>query len=201
LLAFNERVKRSWEDPGTSAPIPHAELLTLKELSERAKVPYETAVERLEARGCKGIGPDVVVAELAVTNALTPQRVFEIIQAQRGRGFGGGGGGGGAQANAPSQREGAGGRGGPGGFGGFGGGGGHGAGAGRKTLAQYCTDEKIDLQRALTLLESKHIKASSDKTLRDIALDNGYDRPFELIEMLRPKAPAETNATAPLEEH
>ena len=185
LLAFNERVKRSWEDPRANAPIPHAELLTLKELSEQAKVPYETAVERLETQGAKGIRPEVVIADLASTNALTPQRVFEIIQGQRGRGFGGGRGGG-SGASATHSDEDSGGRGGPGRSGNFGGGG-HGGGAGRKTLTQYCADEQLDLQKAMDLLQAKGIKASPDKTLREIALDNGFDRPFELVEILRPK--------------
>ena len=36
LLSFGESVKRSWEEPTVAAPIPHAELLTLKELAEKA---------------------------------------------------------------------------------------------------------------------------------------------------------------------
>lgn len=191
LLTFNERVKRSWEDPRARAPIPHAELLTLEELCEQAQVPYETAVQRLEARGCKNVQSEVHVADLAGTNALTPQRIFEIIQGQRERGFGGGRAGG-AEAGATAQRDGGGGR---GGFGGLGGG--RGSGAGRKTLREYCADEQVDLQNALALLQAKGIRAAPDKTLRDIALDSGVDRPFELIDMLRAKTPAETNAVVP----
>ena len=90
LLNFGERVKRSWED-SAAAPLPHAELLSLKELSIQAKVPYETAVERLEARGFKGIRPEAIVQELAQTNQVSAQRVYEIVQGQRGGGRGGGG--------------------------------------------------------------------------------------------------------------
>jgi len=38
---FGERVNRSWERAQTAAPIPHAELLSLKNLCAQAKVPYE----------------------------------------------------------------------------------------------------------------------------------------------------------------
>lgn len=198
LLTFSERVKRSWEDPRASAPLPHAELLTLKALTEQAKIPYDTAVERLAAYGYKGFAPEVVVADLAASNHLTPQRLFEIIQAQRGRGAGGGGRAG--EAGGAGQGRGGGGwgrGGGGGGFGGgFGGGGGGGGGAGRKTLTQYCADERIDLKQTLAFLEGKGIKASPEKSLRDIALDNGFDRPFELMEMLRQKSPISTNAAS-----
>ncbi len=42
LLTFGEGVKQSWEDARTAAPLPHAELLSLRELASQAKVPYET---------------------------------------------------------------------------------------------------------------------------------------------------------------
>ena len=91
LLSFGEGVKRSWEDArdrrssaarGTAEP---------RELASQAKVPYETAVERLEARGFKGIRPETIVQELAQTNQVSAQRLYEIIQGQRGGGRGGGG--------------------------------------------------------------------------------------------------------------
>ena len=90
LLNFGERVKRSWEDARTAAPLPHAELLSFRELASQAKVPYETAVERLEARGFKGIRPEAIVQDLAQTNQVSAQRVYEIIQGQRGGGRGAG---------------------------------------------------------------------------------------------------------------
>ena len=37
LLNFGERVKKSWEDVRTAAPLPHAELLSFKELASQAK--------------------------------------------------------------------------------------------------------------------------------------------------------------------
>ncbi len=204
LLAFNERVKRSWEDSRARAPIPHAELLTLKELSEQAGVPYETASERLENRGAKSVRPDIVVADFASTNALTPQRVFELILDQR-RGGGGGGGGGGRGGGAPTTatdlredrgaRGGGGGgfgRGGGGGGGGYGGGGsagggGGGGGPGRMTLTEYCAEQQLELDKAIDLLKARGVKASPDRTLREIAVDNGLDRPSEIIEILRPR--------------
>ncbi|HRZ38761.1 MAG TPA: DUF4405 domain-containing protein [Candidatus Paceibacterota bacterium] len=193
LLALNEEVKRSWEDPRAQAPIPHAELLTLEALSSQTGVPFETAVERLEARGATDAQPDIVVEDFARINALTPQRVFEIIQGQRARGGGGGRGGtpevtgtGSGEERGSGARSGGGGfgRGGGGGGGGYGGGG---SGAGRMTIEQYCADQQIDIEKAIDLLKAKGVQASPSQTLREVAQQNGLTRPSELIEMLRPR--------------
>jgi len=80
FLAFQEGVKQSWEDPRERAPIPHAELLTVKELAEKAGATLESALQRLEANQVRGASADVVVAELAGKNRVTGQRVYEIIR-------------------------------------------------------------------------------------------------------------------------
>ena len=184
LLNFGERVKRSWEDAQAAAPIPHAELLSLKELSIQAKVPYETAVERLEARGFKGIGPEAIVQDLAQTNQVSAQRLYEIVQGQREGGRGAGGHGFGKAGESGAQTEKGAGHGSGGGRGGFGKGGGGGGGAGWQTLAQYCSSRGIALTNATARLQAKGIKFSADRSLRDIAQDNGYDRPYEIIDIV-----------------
>jgi len=179
LLNFSEGIKKSWEDPRERAPIPHAELLTLKELAEKAGVSMETAVQRLEERNFKGIVPEIVVENLAQTNQMSAQQIYQIIQGTRGRGWGGGGHGksqepesGGQTETSASHREGSAGP------------GGRGGGTGWKTLAEYCASSGIDLKQAATRLEAKGIKFASDRTLRDIASDNGYDKPYELLDVI-----------------
>ncbi|HRT09090.1 MAG TPA: DUF4405 domain-containing protein [Candidatus Paceibacterota bacterium] len=179
LLAFNERIKQGWENERAAAPIPHAELLTLRALAEKAGLPYETAVERLEARGLNALGPDIIVAALAQSNLVSPQRIFEIIQGARGRGRGPAHGEKQAGEKSPSYSETAG-RGGPGGGGG-------GAGAGRRTLAEYCAARGLDLQTVSARLQAQGIKFTPDRSLRDIALDNGFDRPYGIIDIIEGK--------------
>ena len=50
----------------------------------------------------------------------------------------------------------------------------------------------------LARLEAKGYKASADLTMREIAVNNGFSRPFELIEILRPPPQTSTNATSNL---
>ena len=68
-------------------------------------------------------------------------------------------------------------------------GGGGGGGAGWQTLAQYCSSKGIALTNATARLQAKGIKFTADQTLREIALGNGYDRPYEIIDILEVTKP------------
>ena len=171
LLAFSEKVKESWDQPRERAPIPHAELLTLAELVQKAGVEMTMATNRLVAKGITNFTADIVVQELANKNARSALQIYQAILAEPARGGAGIG-----QGHGQGQ-----------GRGGFGGGGGAGGGPGRKTLTQFCAEEGIELKDALARLQAKGLKASADLTMREIAVNNGYSRPFELMEIIRSK--------------
>jgi hypothetical protein len=189
FLSFPERIKRSWEDPRGAAPIPHAELLTLKELAGKAEVPLETALQQLAEKGVKGATAEIVMSTLAEQNDLSAQRVYEIMHAVYTQTRGGGGRGPGAGAGEKSavgksgesgHRPGGGGGGGGGGWGG-------GGGPGRMTLTEFCESRKIDVKQAQARLEAKGTKLAPGRTLRDIAVDNGYERPYEIMDIIEGK--------------
>jgi hypothetical protein len=158
FMAMGERAKNSWEEPQARAPIPHAELFTISELADQAGVPLSNAIQRLQSQQLQAISPDILTINLATSNDVSAQRIYEIIQ--------------GPAAAYQSEGGSAGGR--PG----------HGGGTGWKTLAQYCVETGLDLNEALARLEARGIKAAPDQILRDIAQENGFDRPFELVEIL-----------------
>lgn len=172
LLTFSERVKESWDQPRERAPIPHAELLTLAELVQKAGVEMPMASNRLVAKGITNFTADIVVQELAVKNARSAQQIYQTLLAEPARGSGG-------EGEGHGQGKGR------AGFGGGGGGGG--GGPGRKTLTQFCADEGIELKTALTRLEAKGYKASTNLTMREISVNNGFSRPYELIDVIRGK--------------
>jgi hypothetical protein len=115
--------------------------------------------------------------------------VYEIIQGQRGGGRGGGGHGFAKAGESGAQAEKGAGHGPGGGRGGFGKGGAGGGGAGWQTLAQYCSARNIVLTNAAARLQAKGIKFTPEQTLREIALANGYDRPYEVIDILEAAKP------------
>ncbi len=170
LLAFNERVKESWDNQRERAPIPHAELLTLAELAEKAGVEISVATNRLHAKGIVGCSPEIVVQQLADANKRSAQQIYEALS---------------TPANARGEH--ADGRGRGSGF--KGGGGKAGGGPGWQTLAQYCSSRGVVLSNATARLQAKGLKFTPEQTLREIAVNNGYDRPYELINILDPAKP------------
>jgi uncharacterized membrane protein YgcG len=183
LLAWSERWRQGWEDSKVTAPVAHAELLSLRELAAQAGVPVETAVERLVAGGVPDPGPDTEVRVLAEKAGLAPVRIFDFVRgdtgavrsASRETGHG------------PGERGGRGPGGGGGGGGGGGAGGGAGGGPGQKTLAQLCADEGLDLAAVRARLEQRGFKVAPDRPMRELARDNGFDRPYELLAIIREK--------------
>lgn len=160
LLAWNDTLKESWESPGRRAPIPHAELLSLAELARQAGVPFADATNRLAAAGIAVPSPEVQVAELARQYNRSAQQIYNLmVEAPAGRGKGHQGGGAG--------------------------GGGGGGGMGWKTLAQFCQEESIALDTALKRLAQNNIHAATNQTLREIAVQNGFSRPADLLNLLR----------------
>lgn len=70
--------------------------------------------------------------------------------------------------------------------GGFHGGGpGGGGGMGRRTLADVCATEKVDIQQALARLQARGMTATAEQTLRDIATANQLGRPGEIVSIIR----------------
>ena len=185
LLAWNENIKHSWDSSEQRAPIPHAELLSLSELSEQVRdVSLETILSNLKSRGIEVTSPDIVLGDLAEANNMTPAHLYDIAVGQAGPGRGQGG------RGQRGERQGEGGR----GFGGSGGrtetGTEHQEGAirgfGRMTLKSYCDQMGLDVNKALKKLQDAGYKASSDMTIRSIADTTGV-HPSEIRTVLEPR--------------
>ncbi len=52
------------------------------------------------------------------------------------------------------------------------------------TLTEFCESRKIAVGEAEARLAAKGVKLAPGRTLREIATENGYDRPFDLIEII-----------------
>jgi hypothetical protein len=172
LVAASENLRASWEQPQERAPIPHAELFSFAELARQAGVDYALATNRLTARGFTNFAAETVVATLAARHRVTAQEVYGFMTgAARGRGRGAGGGEHAGTTNGVAA--------------GFGGGHQGGGGMGWKTLKEFCATENLDLADTLSRLQEKGFKAEPTQTLREIAVNNGYQRPYEMVEILR----------------
>lgn len=79
LVAWNEELKESWDQPAERAPIPHAELLTFSALAEQGQVDPALAKKRLAAQGITDFADDTIVQKIADKARLSAQQVFDIM--------------------------------------------------------------------------------------------------------------------------
>jgi len=170
LLAWGESIKHSWDGPRQRAPIPHAELLSLRELAEKTSdVGLETMLSNLKTKGIEVESPDVVLGELAEAYGMTPARLYDIALGRAATGIGGGG------RHRQAEAE-----------------GGHGAGPGRgfgrMTLKQYCEQMNLDLDTAIKKLKDAGFTVNADLTIRDIADSTGV-HPSEIRNILQAPVP------------
>ncbi|MBN2593228.1 MAG: DUF4405 domain-containing protein [Sedimentisphaerales bacterium] len=166
LISWGESIKQSWDSPRQRAPIPHAELLSLRELAEKVtNVDLETMLSNLKANRIDVGSPDVVLGDLAEACGMTPARLYDIALGQAATGIGGGGRHG--QAGAEGGR-----------------GGGPGRGLGRITLKQYCEQMDLDLDTSIKKLKDAGFTVSAEMTFRDIADSTGA-RSSEIINILQ----------------
>ncbi|MBN1124138.1 MAG: DUF4405 domain-containing protein [Sedimentisphaerales bacterium] len=165
IVALNYKFKDHWETPAAQGPIPHAELLPLNELADKADIPLETLLSNLKTAGIEVPSNDVIFGTLAKSNNLSPNQLYSLATGKMERGSG----------------QGRGGHGG-GGLGGQTGGGSRGF--GRMTLKQVCSDEGINLDQAINTLKKAGIEVPQDATLRQIA-DEAGKLPHDILEMIR----------------
>jgi hypothetical protein len=158
LLNLNERVKFSWEEPKQRAPVPHAELLTIEELAQTVEMEADTLLRNLKESGINADSSDIF-GVIADENGLSPNELFAIAtgitSTTRGSGRHG------SARDSQGQQ------------GGF----------GQQTLSQTCASMGIDESAAIEALDKTSIKASGEKTIRQIADENGV-HPSQIRQIL-----------------
>ncbi len=165
LLAWNENIKHSWDSSQQRAPIPHAELLTLSELSEQVRdLSLETILANLKSKGIEVESADIALGDLAEAHDMTPAHLYDIAVGQAGHGGGPGGSGSGQRGERHGE-------------------GGSGRGFGQMTLKEYCVNTGLDVDEAVKKLQDAGFKASSDMTIRTIADSTGV-HPSEIRTLL-----------------
>lgn len=72
VMDAGEDLKNSWEERNLAPPIPHAELLTLREYAEKAHVPMQALEKNLEARGITHADAGEKIGDIAGRTGLAP---------------------------------------------------------------------------------------------------------------------------------
>lgn len=80
VMDFGSYLKESWEKTETAPPIPHAELLTLIELSAKLdSISIEKIMNKLNTSKIKFDGPNETLSSIGLKNNIPPIDIYNII--------------------------------------------------------------------------------------------------------------------------
>ncbi len=80
LINFQEQIKESWDKTAPSPPVPHTELMSIREICLRLGVKPRDIVEDLRKRGLEVPSGRITLKELAKLNKMRPVDIYLIIQ-------------------------------------------------------------------------------------------------------------------------
>ncbi len=159
-MAWIQDLGESIKDGGTEKfgepPYGHAEESNLRTFIRNVGLDPEVAKTNLAAAGIQADDPDVIIADLAHDNSMSPQALFEIMKGsddQRPTG----------PMAIPTTMP---------------------MGTGKLTLEAFCQSYNRDVAEAVTILEAAGVKVDPGHALKDIAVANEMEV-LDLLDILR----------------
>lgn len=155
IMDFGEWTTESWETKEDLAPIPHAELLTIKELSGKyIKMSADSILLLIKHKGIMVDSTGQTIAKISELNNLTPAQLYSIITpASKESNL--------ETVHKPQLQ-----------------------GLGRKTLREIATERGIEVSVLIEVLRKSNIKANPDDKLKAVAESNGKT-PLEIAEIIK----------------
>jgi len=190
VIQFSDYLKASWvESKEYEPPFGHAEQLSLKVLAKKTNIDLRMAMAELRDQGIEFESENMTLEQIAKRNKTTPMNIFVMIKKHEQRDYPKSEEAVGARQQAgPGEKRAAGDRapqvagktvytaemveeria---------------GTGIGRKTLAEFCEENKIDLASAKERLKGKGIQSKDTETMKEIAARHNT-APIELAKIL-----------------
>jgi len=156
VMDFGEYLTESWEKTDEKAPMAHAELLKVGELSEKVfeKLTTKEIIDKLNSAGIKGVTKDKTLTELGTENSKSPFELFTIISKNQEI----------KKIDTSSLLK-------------------PGSGIGRKTLSEVAEIAGLDISKVLLVLKEKGIEASADEKIKDLA-EKAQLSPIEFMKLI-----------------
>ncbi len=159
-MVWVQDLGESIKDDGTETygepPYGHAEESGLRTFLRNVGLDSEEARTNLAAAGIQISDPDVIIADLAHDNNLSPQALFEIMKGPEVQGA--------TDPKAiPTTMP---------------------MGTGKLTFEAFCHQYNRDVAEAVTILEAAGVKVDPGHSLKDIAADNEMEA-LDLLDLLR----------------
>jgi hypothetical protein len=154
VIDFGEWTTESWEVKEEIAPIPHAELLTIKELSDRyIPLSADSILLMIKGKGLKADSTGQTIQKISELNNMTPAKLYSFITPANKTGVN-------KSTHIPQMQ-----------------------GLGRKTIREIAAERVIDVNDLIEVLRKNNIKANPDDMLRTVA-ENAGKTPLEIWEII-----------------
>lgn len=155
VIDFGEWTTESWEIKEEQAPIPHAEMLTIKELSGKyIKTSADSILLLIRQKGLKVDSAGQTMMKISELNNITPAKLYSIILPPNHEGQ--------YKTEVKPQIM----------------------GLGRKTIKELAIEQGKDPGQIIEALKKKGISATPEDKIRSVAESTGKT-PMELLEMIK----------------
>ncbi len=154
VMDFGEWTTESWEVKEEQAPIPHAEILTIRELSGKyVKMSPDSILLLIRGKGLKADSVGQTIQKIGELNNLTPTKVYSIIMPETHTS--------GVTTEGKPQIQ----------------------GLGRKTVSDLAKDLGKDVNVVLDILQTNNITAKPEDKIKEIAEKTGKT-PTEILKII-----------------
>ncbi len=155
VMAFGEKSKESWETKKDVPPIPHAELLTIRELSGKyINMSADSILLMIKQKYLTADSIGQTIAKISELNHITPAKLYSILIPENINNP--------LKIDSKSSIQ----------------------SPGRKTISEIATELGKDKDNLLEALQKNNITANQDEKLKDIAERTGKT-PMEILEILK----------------
>ncbi|MCK4966229.1 DUF4405 domain-containing protein [bacterium] len=142
IIDMAERIDNYWELKSASAPVPHAEDMTLSELAQLRGEPVDMLLRKLEKHTIAVSDTNMVLGDIAEKYDLKPYEVYGYFDDQKNK-------------QSSSSR-----------------GGSRGKGYGQMSIEEVCINNGITIEEGLSRLKNYNINAEAKENVRFIAVRN-----------------------------
>jgi hypothetical protein len=154
VMDFGEWTTESWEIKEDQAPIPHAELLTIRELSQKyVKIPADSILLLIRQKGLKADSTGQTIAKISELNNLTPAKLYSTILSGNHNNL--------IKTESKLQLQ----------------------GLGRKTIGEIAIQLGKDVEEVIGILRKNKITAMPDDKLKAVA-ENAGKTPMEILGLI-----------------
>jgi len=157
VMDLNESIKAYWDKTSNNPPVPHAEDLTLAELSEITGKGSETIIKEFKKNNITLSTEGAKLSEIAEANNTTPDVIYSFFGMKSNITI--------SESHAISAYTGG------------------GAGYSQMTIQDLSKNNNLDINVVLETLKKKNIEAKPDENLRSIAERNDL-RPYDLAKII-----------------